>query len=329
MIDTAMILSILAIVVPSVVVSVVVLWSHIATDKKFDAVYKKFDAVYKKFDAIYKQFDVINKQIKGIVENIAGIKNTLSVMIGYFSKSDPGLSNAIIAAQKQYKDHNSPLCLTADGTALAERMAASRIVEKYRNRIVLPDDAHQLTIQNECLAFARISLMGALDDEERRRIQDVIYEDGDNFFRHHGHLRPSLSRRVSQRARLSGAEAGFSQSRGRQASGYHRRLSALGAFHRPRHRQQLLHFFQGLAAVQQVGGHFHRVGEALRQAGDIQRGAAVQSQHRGAFVVLAGQRPAQNFHALLRRADFQRIQRGALENRNPRARSRIDSVRRL
>lgn len=175
MIDTAMILSILAIVVPSVVVSVVVLWSHIATDKKFDAIYKKFDAVY-------KQFDVINKQIKGIVENIAGIKNTLSVMIGYFSKSDPDFSNAIIAAQKQYKDHNSPLCLTADGTALAERMAASRIVEKYRNRIVLPDDAHQLTIQDECLAFARISLMGALDDEERRRIQDVIYEDGDNFF---------------------------------------------------------------------------------------------------------------------------------------------------
>ena len=167
--DTMMeiILPALAIAVPTIAI-----WrTHVANDKKFNR---------------------ISGSISKIQGNISRIQVALSTMIGYFSSSpspdSKGLGEAIHASQ--YVSDNSsdnacvesasPHTLTAKGAALAKKMNARDIVDKYRRHILLPDDAHKLAIQEGCMIFAQNSLMELINHDEKNKILDEIYEEGGN-----------------------------------------------------------------------------------------------------------------------------------------------------
>ena len=71
---------------------------------------------------------------------------------------------------------NSPISLTERGLKIAEKLKAGEVVEKYRKHILLPLDANKLAIQDMCFDFAMTRLRGILTAEERKVVDDEIYE---------------------------------------------------------------------------------------------------------------------------------------------------------
>ena len=74
----------------------------------------------------------------------------------------------------------SPATINTKGKAIADELKVYQLVEKYHNRVLVPEDANEYHIQNLCFTFVLTTMFQVITQEEREVIEKKIYEDSGN-----------------------------------------------------------------------------------------------------------------------------------------------------
>ena len=70
--------------------------------------------------------------------------------------------------------------MTEKGRNLAEKIKVQELVDKYVDRIICPEDANKLLIQNCCVEFSYGNFLSLITKEEKELIDEAIYEEAGN-----------------------------------------------------------------------------------------------------------------------------------------------------
>ena len=78
-----------------------------------------------------------------------------------------------------FAHQTSPVSLSETGIRLAERIKAHDIIQKYRDKLPpMTADMTSYSIQETCFDFAFNKLFDILELEDRKRVENVAYDEG-------------------------------------------------------------------------------------------------------------------------------------------------------
>ena len=145
------------VIVTTVVTVIAVFFSASRTEKSFED----------RFNDLVGRLEKLQQYLVQMTGNLEG---RLGLPVNHLGARDIGSLNA---------RSTSPITLTEKGQKLATDYNVQAFVDKYAERILIPDDANRLEIQEACFNFA-FSFKQYATRDEVDAISDAIFEDGGN-----------------------------------------------------------------------------------------------------------------------------------------------------